>query len=561
METQLCDRNKLSMALAFMRFQLKAVLQVFSASVESKNQGQGQDQDQEGRFRFLPEFLVEDPSSLILFAARYAPDVLLSPELMPPAPAPSLLGDLYIDLVSLGLNNPESIRNPHLKSKLVDVVHALTYCDPEDDTDYVDTNIAKLQPRFMVHPVVGQFMMSLMSARRAKQLVGALLRLYVDVEHTESTSSFYDKFNTRYNIARILRSLWKQPQSHYLDETIEFFTLNPSKNSHASILVVERFVSRLTSDTTYLLDESLSKLSTIKSIEQDPNYINQNNNNNDNDNNDNTNDNNASDTTSQLLSAERQASIYITLAHETVHILAFLACKVPDPFRAEELVLRLAAMLNYNLDVLAGPKCNDLKVKNMYDRFRFNPRLLLSELLSVYTSLSTPFPQINHENLESLESSPPYLFLSALAQDSRSWSSSIFYKAIDLCSKYSLKPYSSLQQLARIGTTVNDLVLQFTDLDELTSGADGNGQDTDVPEEFLDPLMYTLMTDPVMLPTSNMVVDRKTIKAYLLNDPRDPFNRMPLDYCDVVEIPDLKRRIVEFRQLQREKLKNRKREA
>lgn len=33
----------------------------------------------------------------------------------------------------------------------------------------------------------------------------------------------------------------------------------------------------------------------------------------------------------------------------------------------------------------------------------------------------------------------------------------------------------------------------------------------DVPDDFLDPIMSTLMTDPVTLPSSKQVVDRSTI--------------------------------------------------
>jgi len=50
----------------------------------------------------------------------------------------------------------------------------------------------------------------------------------------------------------------------------------------------------------------------------------------------------------------------------------------------------------------------------------------------------------------------------------------------------------------------------------------------------LDPLMYTLMEDPVILPTSKVSVDLATIKSHLLSDPTDPFNRSPLKIEDVV---------------------------
>lgn len=70
----------------------------------------------------------------------------------------------------------------------------------------------------------------------------------------------------------------------------------------------------------------------------------------------------------------------------------------------------------------------------------------------------------------------------------------------------------------------------------------------DAPEEFLDPVMATLMDDPVMLPSSQTVVDRLTIKKHLMNDPTDPFNRSPLTIDQVVPQTELKERIDEYRQ-------------
>ena len=47
--------------------------------------------------------------------------------------------------------------------------------------------------------------------------------------------------------------------------------------------------------------------------------------------------------------------------------------------------------------------------------------------------------------------------------------------------------------------------------------------------------MYTVMRDPVMLPSSRTIIDRPTIKSHLLSDSKDPFNRMPLTIEDVIE--------------------------
>jgi len=55
------------------------------------------------------------------------------------------------------------------------------------------------------------------------------------------------------------------------------------------------------------------------------------------------------------------------------------------------------------------------------------------------------------------------------------------------------------------------------------------------------------MEDPVELPESHYVVDRLTIKKHLMNDPHDPFTRAPLALKDVIERPDLKDQIDEWK--------------
>jgi ubiquitin conjugation factor E4 B len=46
--------------------------------------------------------------------------------------------------------------------------------------------------------------------------------------------------------------------------------------------------------------------------------------------------------------------------------------------------------------------------------------------------------------------------------------------------------------------------------------------------------MATIMRDPVILPSSRTIVDRSTIKSYLLSETRDPFNRQPLTIEEVI---------------------------
>ena len=72
--------------------------------------------------------------------------------------------------------------------------------------------------------------------------------------------------------------------------------------------------------------------------------------------------------------------------------------------------------------------------------------------------------------------------------------------------------------------------------------------ETDVPEEFVDPIMQSFMSDPVTLPGSGVVVDRETIRRHLLTgDGTDPFSRTPLDESMLVDATELRERIDEWR--------------
>lgn len=65
----------------------------------------------------------------------------------------------------------------------------------------------------------------------------------------------------------------------------------------------------------------------------------------------------------------------------------------------------------------------------------------------------------------------------------------------------------------------------------------------EIPEKFLDPISSDLINDPVKLPTSGIIMDRKIIKQHLLNDEHDPFNRAPLKYKDLIDVPEFKKEI------------------
>jgi ubiquitin conjugation factor E4 B len=61
---------------------------------------------------------------------------------------------------------------------------------------------------------------------------------------------------------------------------------------------------------------------------------------------------------------ENAARSYIMLGNETVNMFQYLTAeeRLLAPFMEPYIVERLAAMLDYNLTALVGPRCTELKV-------------------------------------------------------------------------------------------------------------------------------------------------------------------------------------------------------
>jgi ubiquitin conjugation factor E4 B len=123
-----------------------------------------------------------------------------------------------------------------------------------------------------------------------------------------------------------------------------------------------------------------------------------------------------------------------------------------------------------------------------------------------------------------------------VAGDGRSYSKELFKSAVEIGRWRGIKSQTEIVQLQSFADKVEkakEALEAEEDLGEL-------------PDEFLDPLMFTVMRDPVCLPSSKTILDRATIKSHLLSDSKDPFNRAPLTIEEVVPVPELKARIQAF---------------
>ncbi|KAF3823633.1 hypothetical protein GH733_007101 [Mirounga leonina] len=224
------------------------------------------------------------------------------------------------------------------------------------------------------------------------------------------------------------------------------------------------------------------------------------------------------------------ARFHNIMSNETIGTLAFLTSEIKSLFVHPFLAERIISMLNYFLQHLVGPKMGALKVKD-FSEFDFKPQQLVSDICTIYLNLG------DEEN-----------FCATVPKDGRSYSPTLFAQTVRVLKKIN-KP--------------GNMIVAFSNLAErIKSLADLQQQEeetyADACDEFLDPIMSTLMSDPVVLPSSRVTVDRSTIARHLLSDQTDPFNRSPLTMDQIRPNTELKEKIqrwlAERKQQQKEQL-------
>ncbi|KAJ6171979.1 hypothetical protein N7470_001046 [Penicillium chermesinum] len=420
-------------------------------------------------FKCLPEYFLDDIVSNFKFIMWCMPQIITATQ-----------GDELVMLCIAFLESSSYIKNPYLKAGLVSILFRGTWNRPGG-----------------ARGVLVDLLNSMEFAN--DYLLHAVMKFYIEAEHTGTHSQFFDKFNIRYEIFQIIKCIWpntlyREKLSYQARQNLDFFV---------------QFVNLLLNDVTYVLDESFGAFKTINNLQQEL-----------------AREGNSMDPTTRqereehLSSAQRSAKSYMQLTNETVAMLKLFTDALAESFTMPEIVQRLADMLDYNLDAMVGPKSSNLRVANLQE-YGFNPRALLSEIIDVYLNL------MSKDN-----------FITAVARDGRSYKPANFEKAAEILQKWSLKSPEELRRWSQLQKKVQTA----KELDEQAEEDLG-----EIPDEFLDPLMYTLMEDPVILPSSRVSIDRATIRSHLLSDPHDPFNRVPLTMENVIPDTDLKSKIEAFK--------------
>ena len=334
-------------------------------------------------FRCLPEYFLEGVVANFKFIMRNMPQVITSTQ-----------SEELVILCITFLRSSEYIKNPYLKSGLITLLF---------------NGIWPVYGR--QKGILGDLLNSIPFA--TSHLLHALMKFYIEVENTGAHTQFYDKFNIRYEIFQIIKAIW--------DNTIYRERLSQESSLNVDFFV--RFVNLLLNDVTFVLDESLSAFTQIYALSQElasPAAA-------------------SLDATQKqekeeaLSAAQGKAKSYMQLTNETVAMLKLFTEALASAFTMPEIVQRLADMLDYNLDVMVGPKSSQLKVRDI-DQYNFNPRLLLAEIIDVYL------------NLGGKES-----FVVAVARDGRSYKPANFDKATTILRTRNLKSPSQIAAWQALG--------------------------------------------------------------------------------------------------------------
>ncbi|CAM9543631.1 unnamed protein product [Chrysoparadoxa australica] len=402
-----------------------------------------------------------------------------------PEPLSSALLHPLMDLSVFLLAHPSLVRSPHLRAKLGDLLYFVFL--PASERPDGNSNR---------RPVDDRRTTLLYSHHLAqKHLAPSLLLLYGDVEHT----GYYDKLEHRFHVAAVLKYLWKSEEHRQTFREI----------SRQTELFV-RFANGLMNESNALVASVMERLPEIRTIQQQQKNV--------------VewlalSEDRRKEILERLDEHERNVSSNMLLCNETQHMVGYLTSDpaIQKPFLLPELLSRMASMLMSMLVNLVGKKGLEIKVDNP-EKYNFRPKELLKEVATTVSHFAS------HKE-----------FAVALA------TTGYYQSSPELLPKTAATARRLGLLLPAELTALDNLCKQVVEEARLASAEDEDLGD--IPDEFVDPILATLMTDPVLLPTSKEVVDRSMIAQHLLNDPTDPFNREPLTIDMVEPATELKGRI------------------
>ena len=401
--------------------------------------------------------------------------------------------DLIKNLANFGLiysSHINLIHNQHLRSQIFDI---LLYSFHLEEKEKNDNHLLMVHQKLLKDEFIRE------------NLIVSIMRVFIDAERLGTSNQFYERFNVRNKVLQLVNEVFKKHQEILIDDIINY------ANEHSDDAT--QMLTLLMGDVTYLIDEVIQRLIDIKNYQE-------------------LKDNKElweSKTQEQKTAEEnkfaendRMLNAECRLLNHSLGFMTIICSCLQKYFIKEEKAERLANLLNYCLDEFTA-KSSQLKIKNKND-YEFNPSYIMESIIKIFSYF------VDYEE-----------FIEFVVSDERAYKYENFTKAIKLKNEY-----NKVKVDTETSEKFDDLVYK-----KLKKAEEIVQQNTinydDAPEEFLDPLTYNLMENPVILPSSHINIDRRTIEDYLLSNPSDPFNRNPLTKDELIPNEELKKKIDEYK--------------
>ena len=411
--------------------------------------------------------------------------------------------ELVKNLVIFGLiysSHINIIHNQHLRSQIFDI---LLYSFHLEEKEKNDNRL------FMVHQKL------LKDEFIKENLILSIMRVFIDAERLGTSNQFYERFNVRNKVLQFVNEVFKKNQEILIEDIINY------ANHHSDDAT--QMLTLLMGDVTYLIDEVIQRLIDIRNYQELK---------------DNSELWNAKTTEqktqedNKFAENDRMLKAECRLLNHSLGFMTIICSCLQKYFIKEEKAERLANLLNYCLDEFTA-KSSQLKIKNKKD-YEFKPSYIMESIIKIFSYF------VDYEE-----------FIEFVVSDERSYKYENFTKAIKLKNDLN-KVKVDMETSEKFDNLVYNKLNKAKELvEQKTINYD------DAPEEFIDPLTYNLMENPVILPSSHINIDRRTIEEYLLANPTDPFNRNPLTKEELIPNDELKKKIDDYKmQKFKEKQKN-----
>lgn len=275
--------------------------------------------------RSIPEFILENIVGYLTFIRHFDnQDIDTNTEAQ----------NSLFTMILVFMGDISRVRNPHLRARLAEGLESLL---PKKNGH---TSFSSKAFLFTQHP-------------HRCRIVESLLSVFVSIEMTGQNVQFEQKFNYRRPMYEIMKYLWNIEEQRNCFGTLAAEAAEQMEAVNPPLFL--RFINLLINDAIFLLDESLSNLQQIRTLQQ------------------------AQDRGEwETLSASERQQNTVNLQHlgmmakfdnilgrDTIGMLKLLTGEVPELFCHPSMVDRVAAMLNYFLLNLVGPNKSNFKVRHI----------------------------------------------------------------------------------------------------------------------------------------------------------------------------------------------------